>query len=304
MEIENIQNKLVLLEAKFEQIEQDLNLEEVLLDQKLTIKLEKERAKLTPLIEKFREYNEAKNLLLQLEELDDMTLVESQKKLVEQCGYELLKLYGKFDATTQKLTMEISFDGSDEKKFASIVLDSIKNFCKNNDFSLQEILQDKKIFEIEIAGDNAFDMFKNFNGICSSKYGNIFIVCYPSVDFEKPSFDEKDLQIEVFRSNGAGGQNVNKVSTAIRVKHKKTGIVATCQDERSQQQNKQRAIENLKQKVNKKLTDDYVKNKSLSKKQFLNRETIKKFDFDNNVIIDLKSKKSFDLNRFLDGKEI
>ncbi|MBO4540140.1 MAG: PCRF domain-containing protein [Clostridia bacterium] len=60
---------------------------------------------------------------------------------------------------------------------------------------------------------------------------------------------EKDLRIDLFHSGGAGGQNINKVETAIRITHLPTGIVVTCQDERSQLMNKRRAMETLKKKL-------------------------------------------------------
>ncbi|MCH5159483.1 MAG: PCRF domain-containing protein [Clostridiales bacterium] len=62
-------------------------------------------------------------------------------------------------------------------------------------------------------------------------------------------FDEKDVKIDLFHSNGAGGQNVNKVETAVRATHVPTGTVVVCQDERSQLSNKRRAMENLAKRL-------------------------------------------------------
>ena len=64
-----------------------------------------------------------------------------------------------------------------------------------------------------------------------------------------PAISENDLKIDVFHSSGAGGQNINKVETAVRVTHLPSGMVATCQDERSQLKNKKRAIETLERRV-------------------------------------------------------
>ena len=64
-----------------------------------------------------------------------------------------------------------------------------------------------------------------------------------------PTISENDIKIDVFHSSGAGGQNVNKVETAVRVTHLPSGMVATCQDERSQLKNKKRAIETLERRV-------------------------------------------------------
>ena len=67
---------------------------------------------------------------------------------------------------------------------------------------------------------------------------------------------DKDLKIDVFHSSGAGGQNINKVETAVRVTHIPSGLVVTCQDERSQLANKKRAIENIKARLGAKLARD------------------------------------------------
>ena len=84
---------------------------------------------------------------------------------------------------------------------------------------------------------------------------------YVTKVLEKKRFSNNDeLKIEMYRSNGAGGQNVNKLSTAIRITHTATGIVATNQDERTQLQNKQKALESIKEKVNKYYIEKEEKN--------------------------------------------
>ncbi len=77
---------------------------------------------------------------------------------------------------------------------------------------------------------------------------SVKVASFKSVS-ESRSFDEKDVKIELTHADGAGGQNVNKVETAIRAKHIPTSITVTCRDERSQLQNKKRALEKLKEKV-------------------------------------------------------
>lgn len=80
--------------------------------------------------------------------------------------------------------------------------------------------------------------------------GTIYYVALAATPAESETiFDEKDVKIDLFHSSGAGGQNINKVETAVRATHLPTGTVVVCQDERSQLKNKRRALENLAKKL-------------------------------------------------------
>lgn len=114
---------------------------------------------------------------------------------------------------------------------------------------------------------------------------------------EVPELLESDLKIDLFHSNGAGGQNVNKVETAVRITHIPTGIAVTCQDERSQLKNKKRALENIK----KRLLDRY----SLAEKkrieadiyaQYCKKNTPISFDFSSSTMTDTRLKSFMKIN--------
>lgn len=83
--------------------------------------------------------------------------------------------------------------------------------------------------------------------IAQSKSEELCFAVTPAASVEK--LNESDLKIDVFHSHGAGGQNINKVETAVRVTHLPTGLVVVCQDERSQLKNKKRALENIEKKL-------------------------------------------------------
>lgn len=110
-----------------------------------------------------------------------------------------------------------------------------------------------------------------------------------------------DVIVETFRSKGKGGQNVNKVETAVRVTHRPTGLVATCQDERSQIQNKQRALETLAQRLaNHNALLRREKLDKLRSKLYTGR--VRTYDFTSRMVIDHRTKrKTSRIEDVLDG---
>ena len=105
--------------------------------------------------------------------------------------------------------------------------------------------------------------------------------------------EEKDIKIEVFHSGGAGGQNINKVETAIRAIHLPTGISVVCQDERSQLKNKKRAVENLKIRIREKDEREMsaLAEKTRNAQSEQNRKKIV-FDLIKNIVIDKRDEKT------------
>ncbi len=103
--------------------------------------------------------------------------------------------------------------------------------------------------------------------------------------------DEKDLKIDVFHSHGAGGQNINKVETAVRVTHLPTGMVVVCQDERSQLKNKRRALENIARRLQER-TEQCEKNRIEADifGQYSNKSTHISFDAASDTMTDARLK--------------
>lgn len=307
MEIdEKILTKLEILKKEFEQCQNDLCYEEVLLDVELTKKLEKRINQLSPIINEYQEYlnilDKCANIKNSNNKNTTNTLdIELRKNLLIE---KLEKDISRLDAKHEKIIIEITYVLDKFNNMAKIICDGYKNYCQNNDFEILSYQETQNGYILDVIGQNCFKRFINENGIHKTDESSVFVLVYPFVDKEDISFEEKDLKVDVYRSNGAGGQNVNKVSTAIRITHLPTNIVATCQDERSQFQNKERALANLKEKVNKFLENKYEKNLKKLKDKYSNKTIIKKYDIQNNLIVNISTKQKIYLQDFVAGKKL
>ncbi len=119
--------------------------------------------------------------------------------------------------------------------------------------------------------------------------------------------DEKDLEITFLRSSGPGGQNVNKLETAVRIKHLPTGITVTCQSERYQHQNREKALEILKTKPYQLELEKQAKDISSNRKHQIGTgeraEKIRTYNFPQDRITDHRLNKSFsNISRILNGE--
>ncbi|MCL4400184.1 PCRF domain-containing protein [Patescibacteria group bacterium] len=165
-----------------------------------------------------------------------------------------------FDVNTVYLSVFAGAGGEDAKDWARMLLSMYKKYSLKKNLKCVPVNDNT----LEIKGSNAYDFFKNESGVHrlvrispfdakKLRHTSFALVealpAFKRIGAEDISIPDKDLKIEFMRSSGPGGQNVNKVETAVRIVHIPTGIAVSSQVERSQSQNREKAMTLLKSKL-------------------------------------------------------
>ena len=270
--------KLEDVEKRFEEVSKKISDPEVIARQSEWQKLMKEHAAMVDVVEKYREYKKANKDLEQAKEmLNDKELKELAEMEIEEIKEKLPKieeelkilLIPKDPDDDKNIICEIraGAGGEEAALFAGTLFRMYSMYAENRHWKIDVLNENEtglggyKEVTFMVTGKGAYSRLKFESGVHrvqrvpdTESSGRIHtstatVSVLPVVEDVEIEINPADVKMEVFRASGAGGQHVNKTSSAVRLIHEPTGIVAECQTERSQTQNREYAMRLLKSRI-------------------------------------------------------
>ena len=326
------------IESRYDVISEKINDADVIADQAQWQKLMKEHASLTPIVEKYREYkrateshDESKEMLNESMDEDMRLLVREElndsKEKMETYSEELKILLLPKDPNDDKnVIVEIrgGAGGDEAALFASDLHRMYSRYAermrwRTEILSLNENdLGGIKEISFMITGRGAYSRLKYESGVhrvqripTTESQGRIHtstvtVAVLPEAEEVDVHLDMNEIRVDVFRSGGNGGQSVNTTDSAVRVTHNPTGIVVSCQDEKSQLKNKEKALKILRARIYELELEKQHSELSAARKSQVGSgdrsEKVRTYNFPQSRVTDHRVNKTIHrLDAFLDG---